>query len=162
MQDSLRIIKGILAGMLHLSLENVIHRDLAARNVLLSDSLEAKVADFGLSRVSENNEAVYSRSVIGPIKWMSPEALSKKKYSEKSDVWAFGVTCCEILTRKDPYPNMDMIQVSIAVVSEDLTPILPRSCPPPLSKILMPCFSYEPEKRPTFATLLEQFELLKI
>jgi len=161
--QKLRIMKGIAAGMYHLTLENIVHRDLAARNILLSNTLEGKVSDFGLSRVSEKNtSAVYSKGVIGPIKWMSPEALSKKKYSEKSDVWSFGVTCWEILTRKEPYPDMDMIQASIAVVTEELKPTLPPSTPQALARIILPCYNYEPDQRPSFGTLVEQLDNLKL
>lgn len=97
--------------MLHLASEGVIHRDLAARNVLLTEEKSAKVADFGLSKVLVEQDAIYSKGDVGPLKWMSPEAIRHKKYSEKSDVWSFGVTCIEILTRESPYPGMDAVQV---------------------------------------------------
>jgi len=88
--------------------------------------------------------------------------LSKKKYSEKSDVWSFGVTCWEILTRKEPYPDMDMIQASIAVVTEELKPTLPPSTPQALARIILPCYNYEPDQRPSFGTLVEQLDNLKL
>jgi serine/threonine protein kinase len=71
--------------MAHLTSEGVIHRDLAARNILLDSKLRAKISDFGLSRLGNESKVVYSKSDIGPLKWMSPEAVQKKKYSEKSD-----------------------------------------------------------------------------
>jgi fibroblast growth factor receptor 1 len=68
-----------------LASQGIIHRDLAARNVLLDKNLIAKISDFGLSRLGNGSNVVYSKSDIGPLKWMSPEAVQKKKYSEKSD-----------------------------------------------------------------------------
>ncbi len=53
--------------------------------VLLTNDLVAKVSDFGLSRLNDGSSVVYSKSDIGPLKWMSVEALQKKKFSEKSD-----------------------------------------------------------------------------
>lgn len=82
--------KGIASGMLHLTLEGIVHRDLAARNVLLSQRLEAKVSDFGMSRQLETNqqqEGAQTQTGLGPVKWMPPESLLDLKYSEKSDVW---------------------------------------------------------------------------
>ncbi len=54
--------------MLHLQMEKVVHKDLAARNVLLDRNLVAKVADFGLSRLSDQEEnVVYTTSKVGVL-----------------------------------------------------------------------------------------------
>ncbi len=55
--------------------------------------MQAIVADFGFARtIGENDDAGQTQSNVGPIKWMAPESLSSRMYSEKSDVWSFGVT----------------------------------------------------------------------
>lgn len=51
-------------------MEKIIHRDLAARNVLLTESLEPKISDFGLSRVDVHEDANKTTAVVGPLKWM--------------------------------------------------------------------------------------------
>lgn len=69
----LNILKGIAAGMHHLSLQGIVHRDLAARNVLLqmvNQSIVAKITDFGLSRITSSpNEESQTQSNVGPIRW---------------------------------------------------------------------------------------------
>jgi len=58
--------------MKHLHLEGIIHRDLAARNILLTEALEPKVSDFGMSRAvgAQNVEEVQkTQSTVGPIRW---------------------------------------------------------------------------------------------
>jgi len=110
----LNICKGIASGMAHLHKHKVIHRDLAARNILLDATFTAKISDFGLSRFAEADENK-TKSDVGPIKWMSPESIKDKVYSDKSDVWSFGVTLWEVLTRKNPYPQMDLITVATKV-----------------------------------------------
>ncbi|XP_065322531.1 tyrosine-protein kinase receptor Tie-1-like [Gordionus sp. m RMFG-2023] len=98
---------GIVKGMAHLAKHGIIHRDLAARNVLLGDNNVPKVCDFGLAR----GEGLYVRKKYGtknlPIKWLAAECLTLNRYTEKSDVWAFGITLYEIVTLGEtPYPGM--------------------------------------------------------
>lgn len=76
-------IQGIARGVLHLQSNNIVHRDLAARNVLLHRG-EAKITDFGMSRVVDEGKKGTTTSDIGPIRWMAPESIAAKEYSTKS------------------------------------------------------------------------------
>ena len=64
---------------------NIIHRDLACRNILIGHGKVLKLSDFGLSW--EVEKTYISKSVSNlPVRWMAPEAVVDKTYSEKSDV----------------------------------------------------------------------------
>ena len=86
----------ICEGMEAVASEGLIHRDLACRNVLCMSldpadpSLtDVKVCDFGLSK---SGNIFYGGDNSIPVRWMPPEALQRRRWSEKSDVWSFGVT----------------------------------------------------------------------
>ena len=93
-------------GMEFLAKKFIHHGDLAARNILLTDSLIAKISDFGLSRrlyedvtgpVIREDVERDSIPVMLPIKWLPLEILLHHKITpEKSDVWSLGVLIWEI------------------------------------------------------------------
>jgi hypothetical protein len=154
----LSFVRDIAAGMLHLSLEKVVHKDLAARNVLVGQHWEAKVSDFGMSRIlSETNNEHFSAREVGPLKWMAPESLKENRYSTLSDVWSFAVTVVEILTRQEPYPNLDIVRFATQFFIENLTLMndVPDECPPALRQLLARCFVHDAEKRPTFHVICD-------
>jgi len=154
-QLQLHILQDIAAGMLHLSLEKIVHRDLAARNILITESFDAKVADFGLSKLSSDGSGnkLYERSDVGPIKWMAPESLSRNIFSTKSDVYSFGILIVEVFTRKKPYPEITIEQF-VERIKEKTLPLavtyIPRHVPSSVIELLVNCTITEPEKRPSF------------
>eukprot|EP01117_Protostelium_nocturnum_P010070 TRINITY_DN3593_c0_g1_i4.p1 TRINITY_DN3593_c0_g1~~TRINITY_DN3593_c0_g1_i4.p1 ORF type:complete len:384 (+),score=90.75 TRINITY_DN3593_c0_g1_i4:3338-4489(+) len=157
MEQQMTFVRGIAKGMLHLHKEKIIHRDLAARNILLSKHLEVKVADFGLSR-QQNNEIETTKSNIGPIRWMAPEAINRRQYSSMSDAFSFGICIWEILVGKDPHEEMSLIEVAIAVTTRGLRPTIPPGTDQVLSKLMTTCWATVPEERPDFEEICCLFE----
>ncbi|XP_065322701.1 uncharacterized protein LOC135929892 isoform X2 [Gordionus sp. m RMFG-2023] len=151
---------GIANGMAHLAKHEIIHRDLAARNVLLGDNLVPKVCDFGLAR----GDGLYVRKKYGiknlPIKWLAVECITLNRYTEKSDVWAFGITLYEIVTLGDsPYPGMSNVEAKNKVL-EGHRMAKPQLCDADLYSIMQWCWLAEPDERPNFAELTERLEYL--
>lgn len=97
----------IASGMAHLQKFRIVHGDLAARNVLVYENLTVKISDFGMSKkLSQNYYRKTSKGML-PFKWMAPESLRDAIFTEKSDVWSFGITVWEIFTLGEtPYPTL--------------------------------------------------------
>ena len=102
------------AGMNYLEEHSYIHRDLAARNILVGDVNRCKVADFGLARFLKQDIYIPKEGMMFPIKWIAPEAALYNCFSIKPDVWSFGITAFEIITKGGmPYPGMSNKQVEL-------------------------------------------------
>ncbi|CAI8596823.1 unnamed protein product [Vicia faba] len=82
----------------------IIHRDIKASNILITDSLRAKVADFGFARLaSEDPNATHiSTQVKGTAGYLDPDYMRTRQLSEKSDVYSFGVLLVEMMTGRYP------------------------------------------------------------
>ncbi|XP_073327162.1 protein-tyrosine kinase 6b [Pagrus major] len=144
-------------GMSYLEEQNSIHRDLAARNVLVGEDYTCKVADFGLARVIKEPFYITEDKKI-PYKWSAPEAISHGKFSNKSDVWSFGVLLYEITTYGGvPYPALSNQEVFQQVANGYRMPA-PSKCPNFLYQIMLKCWSTEPADRPDFKSLKVQLD----
>ncbi|XP_070268523.1 tyrosine-protein kinase Fer isoform X1 [Myotis yumanensis] len=149
------------SGMSYLESKKCIHRDLAARNCLVGENNVLKISDFGMSR--QEDGGVYSSSGLKqiPIKWTAPEALNYGRYSSESDVWSFGILLWETFSLGVcPYPGMTNQQAR-EQVERGYRMSAPQYCPDEIFKIMMRCWDYKPENRPTFSELQKELGVIK-
>lgn len=147
------IAKGVY--YLHTNKQPILHRDLKSLNILLDHALTAKLADFGWTRI----KAKVMTSKIGTYQWMAPEVIKGFKYTEKADVFSFGIIMWELATRKPPYYGIDGQVVSQRVVKENLRPkISERDAPGPFLELMRRCWHEDPDKRPYFGEIIRDLE----
>ena len=91
------ILKSTLRGLEYLHLRRKIHRDIKAGNILLNTEGQAKLADFGLSRLKAVRSGMTGN--CGTVQWMAPEVLCNEDYAEPADVFSYGIILWEMLTK---------------------------------------------------------------
>ena len=144
----------IATGLQYLASLRFVHRDLASRNCLVGANYLVKIADFGMSRslYSSDYYRIRGRAML-PIRWMANECFYGQ-FTEKTDVWAFGVTMWEIFTfaKKQPYEGVsdqEVIDDSMKGPDRQLLP-RPEDCPPEVYEVMLRCWEHEPSKRADF------------
>ncbi|KAL3660799.1 hypothetical protein V7S43_014201 [Phytophthora oleae] len=148
---------------LHGRLTPIIHRDLKSNNILLTDKLEPKLIDFGVSR--GKSDATMTAGVGTPY-WTAPEILEGKRYTEQADIYSFGVVLSELDTGKIPYydavtengSKAKPFQILQEVMTGSLRPSFTPDCPPRIQRVGLACLSFDPSYRPTARQLVQELE----
>ncbi|KAJ8921659.1 hypothetical protein NQ315_010568, partial [Exocentrus adspersus] len=164
--ELLKMCVDVSKGCKYLEEMHFVHRDLACRNCLVSstdtESRIVKIGDFGLARDIYKND-YYRKEGEGllPVRWMSPESLVDGVFTSQSDVWAFGVLLWEIMTLgQQPYPARTNLEV-LHYVRKGGRLGKPTDCPEDLYKLMLKCWEFVPERRPTFKYCLDVLENLQ-
>lgn len=143
-------VKPILHGLGYLHEQGVVHRDVKAANVLLTESGEVKLADFGVA----TKVATLHNTVVGTPNWMAPETvLGGEGICTASDVWSLGATIIELFTTNPPYHELNPMATLHAIGTDDHPP-LPSGLTPLAKDFLLECFQKQPTLRVSSKNLL--------
>lgn len=167
----LRYSTDIAHGLRFLHSHSIAHLDIKPANVLVSGEDVCKIADFGCSLKLDSSCEVSAVSPLlshvgGTYTHRAPELLKGEGVSTKADIFSFGITFWQLITREQPYTG-DRQHVLYAVVAHNLRPSVRdhqvfsseqgRLC----SAVLNRCWSGEPDNRPGAQELLTQLEQLR-
>ncbi|WPK24487.1 hypothetical protein PUMCH_001761 [Australozyma saopauloensis] len=143
-------VKQILEGLNYLHVQGVVHRDVKAANVLLTESGEVKLADFGVA----TTVAALHNTCVGTPHWMAPETVMGGDGScTVSDIWSLGATIIELFTMNPPYHDLVPMAAIHAIVNNE-HPILPHALSAYGQDFLLECFQKTPALRKSAALLL--------
>ena len=150
-----KFILDVASGLdrLHSNKPQIIHQDIKPANILIDDSGNFTITDFGISSKKTNaQENDYYEENNGTLAYMAPERFEENAESiPQSDIWAFGATLCEILTGQVPFgENGGSAQLDGNAPTSALSDL-----PSDIKKLILSCLQKDPQKRPTARQIIE-------
>ncbi|WP_330253759.1 Stk1 family PASTA domain-containing Ser/Thr kinase [Nocardia sp. NBC_00565] len=127
----------------------LIHRDIKPENVLISDSGEVKIADFGLVRAVAAATTTSASVILGTAAYLSPEQVTAGTADSRSDVYSFGVLIFELLTGQVPFTGDTSISVAYQRIENDVPrpSELIAGVPPEFDELIARATNREPAHR---------------
>ncbi|MCU0498152.1 MAG: protein kinase [Anaerolineae bacterium] len=138
--------------------QGIIHRDLKPGNIMLDESGNAYLSDFGIARVLGSN--LTGSMIVGTPAYMSPEQANGLPIDGRSDIYALGVVLFEMLTGREPYQAETPMAILLKHINEPMPPISTYRSDVPMSVeyVLAISTSKDPDDRYTSASsMVEAF-----
>ncbi|CAN5777866.1 serine/threonine protein kinase PrkC [soil metagenome] len=128
---------------------NVVHRDIKPHNILITESGDIKVTDFGIARAASSSTMTKTGSILGTAHYLSPEQAMGEPVRPQSDLYSLGVVLYEMLTGKLPYDAETPIGIAMKHVNGELkSPIeVDSSVPAGINAVVMRLLARNPEER---------------
>ena len=155
---SLEIIEGVLAALSYSHSNGIIHRDIKPGNIMLTDSGDVKVMDFGIARAMDDIGATMTSTwnVVGTAQYLSPEQATGEAADLRSDIYSVGCLLYELVAGQPPFTGDTPVAIAYQHVSSDFP--LPSAINPELNenidKIVTVALAKSPEDRYQSADLM--------
>ncbi|RHZ89622.1 hypothetical protein Glove_13g90 [Diversispora epigaea] len=140
------ILLSIINGLENIHEIGLMHKDLHPGNIVNQALISSYITDFGLCKpVTENDP----EKIYGVIPYMAPETLSRREYTQASDIYSFGMIMLEVLTSYPPYYNIPHNENLVMDICKGRKPEFKCKIPQFFKEIIEKCWNFEPLNRPT-------------
>ncbi len=142
LDDAIRIANQVAEGLQIAHKKGIVHRDIKSGNIMVTNTGQAKIMDFGLARMTEQTLLTQEGTTMGTIAYMSPEQAQGKAVDLRTDIWSLGVVLYEMFTGQLPFQGDREQAVVYSILKEnpktvtDLRSEIPSSIGQVISKAL--------------------------
>jgi len=153
LEDTVAICRQLLDGIAHAHNAGIIHRDIKPSNILISDTGEVKITDFGLAKVIKDQgpDSTVAQVKAGTLNYMSPEQIKGLIHVDKrSDIYSIGITLYEMLAGRVPFEKTDSdFDIQKMIVDGKIpSPVrFNSSIPKSMEKFVLKAAQRDPSKR---------------
>ncbi|MGH7582207.1 MAG: protein kinase domain-containing protein [Gemmatimonadales bacterium] len=145
-EDGLAVLRQVAAGLDYLHDKGLVHQDLKPQNVFVTAAGEVRVLDYGIAKVVRAHGAQGAQASGGTLAYMAPEQVRGEAVDRRTDVYAFGLLCVEVLTGTLPFDVRDAKAVlAWHLDAGHMIPSLPEGAPAPG---IAQCLTVDPKRRP--------------
>jgi len=123
---ALTVMRQVAAALSKAADAGLVHRDIKPENIMLTPAGEVKVADFGLARVSREDQTTdltQEGLTVGTPLYMSPEQAEGKPLDPRSDIYSFGATCYHLLSGGPPFQGETALGVAVQHLKRQPQPL---------------------------------------
>jgi len=126
LEESLYLIKQVLAGVSYAHNKGFIHRDIKPSNVIINREGIAKLMDFGISKSMDETGITKTGAKIGTILYMSPEQVRAEEPTRQSDIYSIGITLFEMLAGRTPFEYKTEFEIMEAHLKKNAPKLAPN------------------------------------
>jgi serine/threonine protein kinase/Flp pilus assembly protein TadD len=147
--ESINIIEQVGQGLKAAHDKGIIHRDIKSSNVMVTESGQIKIMDFGLAKMKGVSHITKLGTTLGTTAYMSPEQARGEQVDHRTDIWSLGVIAFELFTGKTPYEGEFEQAIIYSIINEEPKSVLSlrKDVPLKLDQIVMKMLSKNKEYR---------------
>ena len=161
--QKLKLLMELCAGLAQAHNADIVHRDIKPANLMVDQQGRLKILDFGIARVTEDNRTrvgplTQVNMMIGTPGYMSPEQLEAGEVDHRSDIFAVGAVCYELLSYTEAFAGSDTRMIERRVLAGKPVPLasLVPGLDPEIDEIIQRALKKDPNKRYQDAATFEK------
>ena len=160
-RDKLDCLKGIAFDLHVIHDTGSVHCDLHGGNIVMTNYNaydSPYICDLGLSQ--SVNSCQQNSTIRGVLPFIAPEVFHTRKFTQKTDVYSFGIVMHLMATGEPPFRDRQFDTSLVCDIMGGLRPLMPDSAPEEYKKLAEQCCDADPDKRPDAETLLDYIDMI--